>query len=335
MTNQTSCANCGKTFESTRTTARYCSSACRQKSYRNAYISRDIRKRSRASPQEMEQRAKFLIDYAETHGPISVRGLYYQAEVANLPGIDKAESSYTKIQRQVLKLRRVGRLGYEHIADATRWMRKPKSYDTIQDALAEVARTYRRNLWRDADDYVEIWMEKDALAGVVYPVTELNDVPLMVTRGFSSETFAYNAVEARGDDWRDYHVYALFDFDRSGQDAANALEKKLMRFAKGRPFNVVFHNLALTEQQIKEYGLSTRAPKRKTAADRRWSYDFACELDALPPDVLRTIVQDAIERHLPRAHFHTAKASEQIERKWGRTWIDELGDRDPDPLFGD
>ena len=54
----------------------------------------------------MEQRAEFLIEYAETHGPISVRGLYYQAEVANLPGIDKTQSSYVKIQQQVLALRR-------------------------------------------------------------------------------------------------------------------------------------------------------------------------------------------------------------------------------------
>jgi hypothetical protein len=266
----------------------------------------------------MGQRADFLIDYAQTHGPISVRGLYYQAETANLPGIDKTESSYLKVQRQVLALRRAGRLAYEHIADATRWMRKPRSFDSIEDALLNTVQTYRRNLWRDADSYVEIWIEKDALAGVVYPITELNDVALMVTRGFSSETFAYNAIEARGDDWRDYHVYALFDFDRSGQDAANALKKKLERFAKGKPFNVVFHNLALTERQITQFGLSKRPPKRKTAADRRWPHDFACELDALPPDALRDLVQLAIERHLPRHQFETGKVAEESERELGR-----------------
>jgi hypothetical protein len=119
----------------------------------------------------MGQRADFLIDYAQTHGPISVRGLYYQAETANLPGIDKTESSYLKVQRQVLALRRAGRLAYEHIADATRWMRKPRSFDSIEDALLNTVQTYRRNLWRDADSYVEIWIEKDALAGVVYPIT--------------------------------------------------------------------------------------------------------------------------------------------------------------------
>ena len=138
----------------------------------------------------MWQREKFLIAYALEHQPVTVRGLYYQAEVAGLPGIDKTESSYNKIQRQVLELRREGKMAYECIADATRWMRKSKSYNNIEDALRETARLYRRNLWRDSDDYVEVWCEKDALAGVIFPVTDLYDVPLMVARGYSSETFA-------------------------------------------------------------------------------------------------------------------------------------------------
>src|SRR5262249_40186958 len=106
-------------------------------------------KRRRATRSEMEERATFLIAYAEDHGPVTVRGLYYQAEVAKVPGIDKHESSYGKVQRQVLDLRRSGRLDYEHISDATRWMRKPRSYDSIEDALEETARLYRRNLWRE------------------------------------------------------------------------------------------------------------------------------------------------------------------------------------------
>ena len=54
-------------------------------------------KRHRATKAEMEERAEFLINYAELHGPVTVRGLYYQAEVAGLPGIDKTDGSYNKI----------------------------------------------------------------------------------------------------------------------------------------------------------------------------------------------------------------------------------------------
>jgi hypothetical protein len=272
-------------------------------------------KRTRATKAEMEERAEFLIDYASEHGPVTVRGLYYQAEVASLPGISKDDKDYDKVQRQVLKLRREGRLEYNDIADATRWMRKPTSHDSVEEALKATARLYRKNLWLDADDYVEIWAEKDALAGVIYPVTSLYDVPLMVTRGFSSETFAYEAVAARKGDRRTYHVYYLGDFDRAGQDAAKSLREKLRRFANEEGIDLVFVQVAVTQEQIADWNLPTRAPKRKSDADKKWPHDFACELDAIPPDSLRAIVEACIDLHLPQDKLAVLKAAEESERE--------------------
>lgn len=266
----------------------------------------------------MEARARFLTAYAAEYGPVSVRGLYYQAEVAGIPGIDKTESSYDKVQRQVLLLRRSGRLAYEHIADGTRWMRKPASYDDKNAALRALASSYRQNPWRGLDTYVEIWVEKDALAGVIFPVTEEYDVPLMVARGFSSETFAFEAVAQRGRDSRDYHVYYFGDFDRSGQDAAHSLREKLQRFADDLPqcrCRVIFHLMAITLEQIFELLLPTRPHKRTSVADRRWPHEFACELDAMPPDILRALVRDCIEQHLPRHLLEIAKIIEESERE--------------------
>jgi hypothetical protein len=273
----------------------------------------------------MEERAEFLIDYAEQHGPVTVRGLYYQGEVAGLPGIDKTDSAYDKIQRQVLLLRREGRLSYEHIADATRWMRKPRSFDSVEDALQATASLYRRNLWRDTDSYVEIWCEKDALAGVIYPVTAQFDVPLMVTRGFSSETFAYEAIAQRGDDTRDYVVFYFGDFDRAGMDAARSLKEKLKRFAADKPFDVRFNHIGVTETMVKEFNLPTRPHKRKSPADKAWPYDYACELDAIPPDLLREIVRASIEYHLPPEAYEVLKQAEASEREVLKAFVRERG----------
>jgi hypothetical protein len=272
-------------------------------------------KRARATKAEMEERAEFLINYASEHGPVTVRGLYYQAEVASLPGISKDDKDYAKVQRQVLKLRREGRLSYSDIADATRWMRKPTTHDSVEEALRDTARFYRKALWADADDYVEIWVEKDALAGVIYPITSLYDVPLMVTRGFSSETFAYEAVAARKGDRRTYYVYYLGDFDRAGQDGANSLKEKLERFADEEGIDLVFVQIAVTEQQITDWNLPTREPKRKSAADKKWPHDFACELDAIPPDRLRDLVETYINLHLPQDKLEKLKAAEESERE--------------------
>jgi hypothetical protein len=271
-------------------------------------------KRKRATKDEMQIRAKFLIDYAKAHGPVTVRGLYYQAEVAKLPGITKDDGDYDKIQRQVLALRRSAEMPYSAIADATRWMRKPRSYDGIEAALLATAATYRKALWTEANATVEIWCEKDALAGVIYPVTSMYDVPLMVTRGFSSETFCFEAVEAIDDD-RPYWVYYLGDYDRAGQDAARSLEEKLNRFAAERGVTVVFETLAVTPYDIARLSLPTREPKRNSPADRKWPHEFACELDAIPPDEMRRIVERAMERHLPKRQLAVVKVAEESERQ--------------------
>lgn len=271
-------------------------------------------KRQRATRDEMEARAEFLIDYAQRHKPVTVRQLFYAATVAGVPGIDKTEAGYNKVQVQVLDLRRAGRLPYDSISDATRYMRKPRTYDGWEDALQNTARLYRKALWADIDKEVEIWLEKSALAGVLYPVTSEYDVPLMPTGGYSSETFAYGAVNAMRGSGKTLVIYALYDFDRSGEDAALSLQEKVERFGVDFDVPVEFHQLGLTRQQVFELDLPTRPAKRNTVADQRWPHDFAAELDAIPPDTIRDMVRDAIEDHLPAYQLHTLKQIEAEER---------------------
>lgn len=263
---------------------------------------------------EMEERARFLIDYAEQHGPVTVRQLFYAATVAGLPGIDKSEGGYTKVQVQVLDLRRAGRLPYSAISDATRYMRKPQTFDGWEQALEDTARFYRKALWAESHEAVEIWLEKSALAGVLYPVTSEYDVPLMPTGGYSSETFAYGAVSALCGSGKTLVIYALYDFDRSGQDAALSLREKVERFGTDLDVPVRFKQLGLSYEQVKDMALPTRPAKRTSVADQRWPFDFAAELDAIPPDRMRRMVKKAIESHLPAwelAHLRRVEAEER------------------------
>jgi hypothetical protein len=295
----------------------------------------------RATQEEMEKRAEFLINYAAAHGPVTVRQLYYQAEVNGIPGIDKTESGYDRVQRQVLNLRRAGRLPYNDIADLTRWMRKPRTYDGVVAALEATAQFYRKALWSEADTYVEIWCEKDALAGVIYPVTAEYDVALMVARGYSSETFAFEAVAAREDDPREYHVWYLGDFDRSGCEAAQSLQEKLERFSEERGVSVGFRVLAIEAEDVLKYNetnntalvnlnglarrLPTREPKRKSSADRTWPHPYAIELDAIPPDDLRRMVREVIEQYLPADQLDILKVAENSERAIIRELVAGIG----------
>ena len=282
-------------------------------------------KRRRATQAEMAARETFLVDYAEAHGPITVRGLYYQAEVAAVPGIEKDDRGYRKVQSQVLKLRQEGRLAYDAIADATRWMRKPRTFDGWEEALQETAQLYRKNLWANRAEEVEIWVEKTALAGVLLPVTADYDVPLMCTGGFSSETFAYGAVARLRNSGRRLVVYALYDFDRAGRDASNSLCEKVERFGRDFGVEVAFRSLALTAAQVSALDLPTRPAKHGTVADRRWPHAHAAELDAIPPDVLRDMVRAAIETHLPPGELDRLKRVEAAERETLMQFIGGVG----------
>ena len=145
----------------------------------------------------MEVRAEFLIDYAAAHGPVHRPWtLIIRPRSPVSPASTRQIPVYAKVQRQVLSLRREGRLDYGDISDATRWMRKPTINTTASRTLLPIppSSTARKLVEWDAPTYVEIWCEKDALAGTIYPVTSKFDVPLMVARGFASETFCYEAI---------------------------------------------------------------------------------------------------------------------------------------------
>ncbi|QCL92903.1 hypothetical protein [Agrobacterium tumefaciens] len=268
--------------------------------------------RRRATGAEMEERALFLIAYAYRNAPVTVRQLFYAATVAGVPGISKDDNGYNKVQQQVLELRRSGRMPYWCIADLTRFWRGVSTYSGVDEALHATAKLYRKALWRDKDHSVEFWLEKDALAGCVQPVADKYAIPLMVTRGFSSETFAYEAAQNFDAGGKPVYVYHLGDFDRSGQDAADDLERKLKGYAQRVP--VIFQKLAVQPEDIEQHNLPTRSPKRNTPADKKWPYDFACELDAMPPALLRSYVESICRVHLPDEELSVLIAAEESER---------------------
>jgi hypothetical protein len=241
---------------------------------------------------------------------MTVRQVFYQATVRGL--FEKVESSYGRVQVDLVKMRRDGSLPYNWLADNTRWQRKPRTFDSVEDALRETAAFYRKSLWTAADAYVEIWLEKDALAGVIYPVTAMYDVPLMVARGYASLSFLHNAAEAINALTVPVYIYHLGDFDPSGVNAGEKIEQTLREMAPDA--EIYFERIAFSPEQIAEWDLPTRPTKKADTRSKGFG-DISVELDAIDPNVLREIVQEAIERHLPPDQFEILKAAEQSERE--------------------
>jgi hypothetical protein len=266
-------------------------------------------KRIRATKAEVEERREALLAIIDDGKPMTVRQVFYQTTVRGL--VEKAESGYAKVQTDLTVMRRAGELPYDWLADNTRWQRKPRTFNGVEDALRATAAFYRKNLWADADSYVEIWLEKDALAGVVYPVTSMYDVPLMVARGYASLSFLYSAAEYIKTLDVPTYIYHFGDYDPSGVNAGEKIEETLREMAPDA--EIVFERVAVTPEQIADWELPTRPTKTDDTRAKNFGL-ISVELDAIEPNQLRSLVQEVIEQHLPADQFEVLKAAEESER---------------------
>jgi hypothetical protein len=101
-------------------------------------------RRTRATKAEVEARREALLDIIEVGRPMTVRQVFYQATVREL--VEKAESGYAKVQNDLTLMRRAGDLPYDWLADNTRWQRKPRTFDSVEQALRDTAAFYRKSL---------------------------------------------------------------------------------------------------------------------------------------------------------------------------------------------
>jgi len=178
-------------------------------------------------------------------------------------------------------------------------------FGSVEEALQRTASFYRKDLWRHADCYVEVWLEKDALAGVITPVVDLYDVPLMVARGYASLSFLHEAAEYINELDVPTYIYHLGDYDPSGVNAGEKIEQTLRAMAPAA--DIHFERIAVTPVQIIKWNLPTR-PTKQTDTRAKGFGDVSVELDAIEPATLRALVQDCIERHLPRRQLEVLKA---------------------------
>ena len=246
--------------------------------------------------------------------PFTVRQAFYR--LTTFGGVEKSEGGYRRVQRELLRLRREGTIPYRYVTDNTRIRRQPETYNDLGQALRTTARFYRQALWRDIAAHVEVWCEKDALAGVIYPETDTYDVPLFCARGYSSETYAYNAAQEMRASGKPAFVYYFGDFDPSGWDMAENLECKLREFNP----DVLFERVAVNPEQIRTMNLPERPTKKTDTRHRRFAERFgsdaaSVELDAIEPSVLRRMVREKIESHIPAGHLESVEREEAAARE--------------------
>jgi hypothetical protein len=265
----------------------------------------------RRSPKETEALRQSLYDIVAAGQPMTVRSVFYRAVAAGL--VHKNEGEYRQtVDRLLVKMRKGGELPYEWIVDDTRWAQKPDTFSCLDDAVAAWRDSYQRELWDGQPSYVEVWCEKHALSGVLSPVTSKWHVPLLLSHGFFSTTCLHDRGEIMEDQDRPVTIYYVGDHDPSGVDIErNAAAEMRERHAPGADLTV--KRLAVTPDQIVEYGLQTRPTKPKDSRTKKWPYDGSVEVDAIDPVVLRRLVEEAITSHLDPVLVDCIRAAEAAD----------------------
>jgi hypothetical protein len=253
----------------------------------------------------------------QSQHPASVRGVFYLLYVRGL--VEKRE--YQAVVRLLTLMRREGSLPYEWITDATRYMHKTRSYPSMEFALQETARLYRRMVWNDLPLRVEVWCESRAIIGVLFEETDLWDVPLMPVGGFSSVTFLESSGRAIRESGKETYCYYFGDHDPSGLSIGQKIEQDVRQHAGEVP--VHFERMAVTPEQIRAWGLPSKPANPNDSRTRRFEGDTV-ELDAIPPSQLRHLVRECITRHVDGRTLAEVQRREEDERETLRAIADQV-----------
>lgn len=243
-----------------------------------------------------------LKEYA-AYLPMSIRQIYYRL-VAKFfyPKDDKA---YQRLVELANTARRAGYISFDSIRDDGFTRNEPQAWtspDACLEDLQAVARSYRRDLQEGQAQRLILWCEAAGMADQLTRVGEPYGVPVFSSGGFDSVTVKHEAALAFAKFGR-VEVLHIGDHDPSGVHVFSSLEEDVRAFVAH--FNpearIVFTRLAVTPEQITAYDLPT-APAKKT--DKRAFTGQTVQAEALPPDVLARIVEDAIWTRLDHAQFN-------------------------------
>ncbi|MCJ2060116.1 hypothetical protein MKL09_26745 [Methylobacterium sp. J-048] len=278
-------------------------------------------KRSRRSKSDVSDLKQAIYDIVAADQPMTVRQVFYQLVHRGL--IEKSEAQYQQTVVRLLTTMRIeGELPFAWIVDHSRRRLVTATQTSMAEAVEDTARFYRKSALRDAPAYVEIWVEKDALSGIMWDVTSVYDVPLLSSKGMPSITFLHTTAEQMKWEWevrdRPTYLYQFGDHDPTGALIPKTIEARLREFCPDVEF--MMERVALTEAQITEHRLPTRPTKREGNRHAKGFEGESVELDALHPRTLKAMVTEVIERHIPASALAALRVAEESEREHLRAW---------------
>lgn len=293
----------------------------------------------------VRQANEILGEYAARGIIVTLRQLYYQFVSRGL--IENKQSEYKRIGNIVNDGRLAGLIDWNHLQDRTRNLARLSHWTEPGRIIESAANSYHRDLWEGQKTYVEVWIEKDALVGVIEDVCNRWDVPFFSCRGYTSQSEMWSAGQRllnEIEDGRQVHIIHLGDHDPSGKDMSRDIEDRLHLFVsthlarqwvaqKGKPTTKAakdryaretsrklpaIRRIALNIDQVREYNPPPNPAKITDTRARAYIDAYGTEsweLDALDPDVLVNLIETAILDHLDRDKWQDRHQQQEAERE--------------------
>jgi hypothetical protein len=266
----------------------------------------------RSSLDIIEKANTIIEDYQQRGFTLTLRQLYYQFVARGL--IPNAQSEYKRLGKIVNDGRLAGRIDWSAIEDRTRNIETPNVWRSPSAIIDAVARQYKEDLWKTQDTYVEVWVEKEALVGVIEGICDEYRVPYFACRGYASQSELFSAGERFRRAWNTKKsgvILHLGDHDPSGLDMTRDVKER-MDVMVGFSW-VDVRRLALNMDQIEEYNPPPNPAKDTDARFEGYQEEFgdsSWELDALDPDAIADLIRDQLEEIVDPAAWAEAQRTE-------------------------
>lgn len=306
---------------------------------RIAYIDKTFRPEALLTIQRANQ---VCASYQAQGFDLTLRQLYYQ--FVSRGWIDNKQSEYKRLGGIINDARLAGRLDWDYIVDRTRNLESNSHWGSPAQIIRSAARSYAEDKWASQDMYVEVWIEKDALVGVLQQACEPNDVPYFSCRGYTSQSEIWGAAQRLGsriNDNKKVRIIHLGDHDPSGIDMSRDIEDRLRMFVAQDVFgaspvttgdgedsrdeyrdytddHLEIERIALNWDQVQQYQPPPNPAKITDSRATKYIARFgqeSWELDALDPATLTNLIQFAIDGYKDPDVWDEAVAHEEEQRE--------------------
>lgn len=244
----------------------------------------------------IEAANNIIDEYLSDGYRLTLRQLYYQFVARGL--LENTLQSYGKLGNIVNDGRLAGYIDWNAIEDRTRNLQGVSHWDHPSSIVEDAASSFRLDKWEDQKYRLEVWIEKEALAGVIERICRELDIDFFSCRGYVSQSEMWSAamrLEGYYDSGQIPIIIHLGDHDPSGIDMTRDIQDRMDLFTAPGTIEVV--RIALNRDQIDEFKPPPNPAKTVDPRFRSYVVEYgneSWELDALDPRTLTNLINKVV-----------------------------------------